>query len=179
MKKILQRQQGFTLVELLVGMSLMVLLLAGIFGLLFTSFKAWQTGSNRTDIQQNARYAMDIMIRDLQYASKITINTPPNSIDLWTNKYGTANQRITYNRVLTSNPTPSRYVLTRDLHNGAGGQPVTGGGEVVVTVSSLRFTDLTPTGHSGTKTVGIILTAQDDAGRSYTLETAATTMMIQ
>ncbi|MEN6413519.1 MAG: prepilin-type N-terminal cleavage/methylation domain-containing protein [Veillonellales bacterium] len=177
MKKFLPRQQGFTLVELLIGMALTVLLLAVIFGLLFTSVRTWQTGSSRADIQQTARYGVDIMVRDLQYATKITISNPPASIDLWTSKYGAA-QQITYKRVLVAGPAISRYVLTRDLHNGAGAQPVTGGGELAVSIAALTFTDLTPAGHSGTKTVGILLTVQDDAGRSYTLETAAAAMMI-
>lgn len=179
MKKLLAKQQGFTLLELLLGMSLTALLLAVIFGLLVTSFKIWQTASSRCDLQQNARYAVDIMIRDLQYATEINIHNPPVGIDLRTNKYGTDNQQITYKRVLSSHPLPIRYVLIRDLHNGAGAQPVTGGGEVVVDIAALTFTDLTPLGHFGTKTVGITLTAQDTAGRSYTLETAVTATMIQ
>lgn len=70
----IQNQSGFSLVELLVAMGLLVILLAGVFGILSVSVSSWMQGSSKTEVQQVARQAMDAMVREIQYASSITRN---------------------------------------------------------------------------------------------------------
>ena len=72
MRVISFNQQGFTLAELIIGMSLTVLLLTGIGTLLSVNVQSWLTGSSRTEVQQTARYAMDMMVRELRYAKTFT-----------------------------------------------------------------------------------------------------------
>jgi len=69
MKRYFSNQQGFTLVELMIGLALTVILLSGIFGLLDSSLRSWRFGSGRTEVQQTARYAMDTMVRELKYGT--------------------------------------------------------------------------------------------------------------
>lgn len=73
MKRIHFNQQGFTLAELIIGMSLTVLLLSGIGTLISVNIQSWLNGSSRTEVQQTARYAMDMMVRELRYAKTFTL----------------------------------------------------------------------------------------------------------
>lgn len=65
-------QHGLTLIELIIGMSLMLILLTGILNLFSGSIKVWMFGKNQTHIQQTARIAMDIIVHEVRYAHQIT-----------------------------------------------------------------------------------------------------------
>ena len=60
------RQDGFTLVELMVAMSIFLLILVGIFQVFDPSRNAYQVSERKLDVQQNARVAMDRMARQLR-----------------------------------------------------------------------------------------------------------------
>jgi len=71
-QKYFTTQHGLTLIELIIGMSLMLILLTGIMDLLSGSIKVWISGKNQTHIQQTARIAMDTIVREIRYAHQIT-----------------------------------------------------------------------------------------------------------
>ena len=146
-----QRQSGFSLIELLVGMSLLVLLMAGVFGILSVSTTSWLQGRSKTEVQQVARQATDTMVREIQYASSITRNSA-TSLTITTVQAG-ASKTINYYLDTTSSP----QIIYRN--DGSGARPLTGGSSVSVNVSSLTFT-LFPS--SGTaRAVEIRMTAID------------------
>jgi prepilin-type N-terminal cleavage/methylation domain-containing protein len=68
----LSNQRGFTLAELLVAVSVLGLVMAGVFVLQREGQEAYLLGSSRVETQQNARVALDLMTRELRSAGSIT-----------------------------------------------------------------------------------------------------------
>ena len=68
----LRSQKGFTLTELLVVVSVVGLLLAAALAVNRSGLQAYLTGSNRVEVQQNARTALDRIAREIREASGIT-----------------------------------------------------------------------------------------------------------
>lgn len=71
-----RRPSGFTLVEILVSMSISVLVLATIYMLFFSSNRILDTTSAQSDIISDLRILMDHMVRDLRHTKKIVQVTP-------------------------------------------------------------------------------------------------------
>src|SRR5206468_5336262 len=66
--KTLRDQSGFTLVELMVAMSIFLLILVGVFQVFDPSSRAYSTTERKLGVQQNARVAMDVMARQIRMA---------------------------------------------------------------------------------------------------------------
>jgi len=71
-KPYLTAQDGLTLVEVLISITLMLTLLTGISDLFSGSLRLWIFSRNQENIQQTARLAMDSMAREIRYAKQIT-----------------------------------------------------------------------------------------------------------
>jgi prepilin-type N-terminal cleavage/methylation domain-containing protein len=67
-------QGGFSLVEVMVALSVFLLILVGIFQILEGSNKAFVSSERKVNVQQNARVAMDTMVRQI----RMTGNFPEN-----------------------------------------------------------------------------------------------------
>lgn len=67
-------EKGLTIIELLVTFAIMGFIIAAIYSFYFAGLNSWQRSVDRIDYSQNARIAMDKMIRELRYASEITIH---------------------------------------------------------------------------------------------------------
>jgi len=80
--RVFGRQDGFTLVELMVAMSIFLLILVGIFQVFEPSRNAYQVSERKLDVQQNARVAMDRMSRQLRMTGYFPENiaTPPANL---------------------------------------------------------------------------------------------------
>ena len=61
-------QAGFSLVELLVAMTVTLIITGAVFGLLSGGQNAFRREPERTDRQQNIRMAMDLIMRDIATA---------------------------------------------------------------------------------------------------------------
>ena len=80
-------QAGFGLVELMIAMTLGLVLLGGIGYVFIGSRGAFRTTDNLSRIQENARYALDVMSRDIRMAgyvgcgniASMTVNTIANA----------------------------------------------------------------------------------------------------
>jgi prepilin-type N-terminal cleavage/methylation domain-containing protein len=166
------RQAGFTLVELVVAMGLLVLLMAGVFGLLQISLTSWLQGSSKTEVQQVARQALDSMAREIQYASSITRNSA-SSITFTTVQAGVS-KTINYYLDTTTNP----QIIYRN--DGTGNRPLTGGSDIPVSISTLTFTLFPPDPAPTKRAVEIKLTAVDlnRPDNQVQLETAVTAINI-
>lgn len=66
--KIIRNDQGFSLVEVLVSLLLNVVILGAIYTTLITSQRLYISEEEGIDMQQEARVAMDIMVRDIRRA---------------------------------------------------------------------------------------------------------------
>jgi prepilin-type N-terminal cleavage/methylation domain-containing protein len=117
MKRYFANQQGFTLMELMIGLALTGLLMAGVFGLLSSSLQSWRLGSGKTELQQTARYAVDKMARDLHHGKSFQVTDP------YTVVFVDSFSGNTYQYYLDR----TSYILYRQPVNPAGvSQPVTG-----------------------------------------------------
>ncbi len=61
-------QLGFTLIEMLIALSVFFLILAGVFQVFGPSNVLYATGQRKVDVQQNARIAMDMIVRQVRMA---------------------------------------------------------------------------------------------------------------
>ncbi len=165
-----QSQLGFSLVELLVAMGLLVLLLAAISGVLSVSVNSWLQGSSKTEVQQVARQAMDTMAREIQFASSITRNSA-TSITFTTVQAGSVR---TINYYLDTSASPQ--VIYRN--DGSGARPLTGGSNITVSISALTFTLFPASGTA--RAVEIKMTAVDlnRPANQIQLETAVSAINI-
>lgn len=73
MKNHLKSSQGFTLLELVIGITLTMILLPGMLNLFSTSITIWNIEKNRTPLQQTARIALDRVMAELRYAQDISL----------------------------------------------------------------------------------------------------------
>jgi len=60
--------RGFALIELIIVIALIALAFMGIYNLFSGGTKAWITGSSQINAQQNVRFAMDKMVREIRQA---------------------------------------------------------------------------------------------------------------
>jgi prepilin-type N-terminal cleavage/methylation domain-containing protein len=93
-------QRGFTLTELLVALAMLGLVLTGVYTLQQQGLYSYMIGSAKVEAQQNARIALDLMIRELRSATSVTATAAgdltfvdQNSVTIRYNLNGTALQR--------------------------------------------------------------------------------------
>ena len=79
-------QAGFSLVEMLVALSVFLLILMGIFQVFDPSNTAYMVSERKLDVQQNARVAMDIMTRQIRMAGFFPENFDTNPANDQANK---------------------------------------------------------------------------------------------
>jgi prepilin-type N-terminal cleavage/methylation domain-containing protein len=65
-------QRGFTLTELLVALAMLGLVLTGVYTLQQQGLYSYRMGAAKVEAQQNARVALDLMIRELRSATSVT-----------------------------------------------------------------------------------------------------------
>lgn len=156
-------QAGFTLLEVLISLTITVVLLAALIPLFATSLALWRTSGSQSEVQQTARFAVDSMVRDLKYGSDIRkVNDNELSfIDAQGRRSGyrlSTSSHILYN--LLSNDKP---------------QPVTGA-NIQAAANVLVYGDYGSAKalfHVQEQTVYLYLTAVDTVtGQSFTVHTA-------
>jgi prepilin-type N-terminal cleavage/methylation domain-containing protein len=77
--RVLRSQDGFTLVELMVAMSIFLLILVGVFQVFDPSHGAYQASESKLGAQQNARVAMDRMARQIRMTGYFPENVDTNT----------------------------------------------------------------------------------------------------
>ncbi len=117
------RRNGFSLIEILIGLMLTALLLQSLPPLLSTTFLSWQHSVARTVTHQTARTAMEAMTRELRLASgivkpaagqsitaaEVTITNETGQVSRLIFQLGTtlgANPRTLYRISADGRPTP-------------------------------------------------------------------------
>jgi prepilin-type N-terminal cleavage/methylation domain-containing protein len=73
-------ERGFTLAELLVALSMLVFVLTAIVMIENGGLQAYVVGSNKTEVQQNARVALERMARQIREATTGLTATDPTSL---------------------------------------------------------------------------------------------------
>ncbi len=100
--KIEMNNKGLTLVELIVGMAIMSLIMAGIFGIFSVSIKSYLYSMDESQHVQDSRNVLNQICDELRYATNITspsftsgTKTTGNRIDFTTSIHsGTENRSI-------------------------------------------------------------------------------------
>jgi prepilin-type N-terminal cleavage/methylation domain-containing protein len=77
-------QSGFTLIEVLIALSLFFLIMTGIFQLFGPSNVMYTAGARKVDVQQGGRVGMDMLVRQIRMAGYFPENfdTPGNGNDV-------------------------------------------------------------------------------------------------
>lgn len=145
-------EQGFTLVEAIIGMMLMIILMTATLSLFNVSIRSHQFSMGRVNDLQQSRQAVDIIVEEIRYAKSIVPPTSP----FRTLQYTDANDII---NVLSFNPSDKRVYLK---HGESASKAITSG----------IFTDLQFNADSkgDTKLLIIKMTLKDDRTQE-TLET--------
>ncbi len=101
--------RGFTLVELLVVTAVLGLVLSGIVVMQTQGQQAYLFGAHRVEVQQNARVALDLMVRELRSAQSITALTSATDL-AFVDQNGVALEYsisgTTLNRIASGTATP-------------------------------------------------------------------------
>jgi len=157
-KLLLRNNKGFSLVELLVSISLMILIFNIIMNMFFFMMRVWYNDNRMIELQQEARFSVDSIVRDIAYAKSFQIYS--NRFELVTDVDNQQNVKIVYQ--LSNNVSQCR--LMRD------NQPVTG--ETIIgkiSIVSLSFEALSP------KTVLIKMNIIDtETKQTFSIDTAVT-----
>ncbi|WP_094604676.1 PilW family protein [Sporomusa silvacetica] len=69
----MSEQRGMLLVEVITGMTIIVILVSGIALMMPTAVKAWQLGRSQAEIQQTARLAIERITQHVRYASNVSL----------------------------------------------------------------------------------------------------------
>src|SRR3989475_5079130 len=84
-------QDGFTMVEMLIALSIFLLILMGVFQIFEPSNAAYVSSERKLGVQQNARIAMDMIVRQIRMAGYFpenfdtdTTNDVANSVQIAT-----------------------------------------------------------------------------------------------
>ncbi|MDD4752320.1 MAG: prepilin-type N-terminal cleavage/methylation domain-containing protein [Desulfitobacteriaceae bacterium] len=78
--------QGFTLLEFILSITLFSIIFVAVAGLVYSGFVSWQHGIDEIDTEQNVRLAMERIIEDVREAAVITLprnlEEPVSSIEM-------------------------------------------------------------------------------------------------
>jgi prepilin-type N-terminal cleavage/methylation domain-containing protein len=82
MKTMKRSQRGFSLLELIIVLSILTVVMAGIFGMMDAAQKRYAVEDTKLDLQQESRQFLDQIVRDLHQAgfpnSRMYDTAPPN-----------------------------------------------------------------------------------------------------
>lgn len=81
----MRNEKGLTLIELIITMLIISLLLGSIYGILEGALKVWLQGSERIDIQQNARIAINTLETEIRRADRVNLNSGATTLNLTIN----------------------------------------------------------------------------------------------
>lgn len=68
----LRNQQGLTLIELLLSVTLLAIIMTGVFSFLIHCSSLWQQGHRAIDVQESLAVGMDKMARELRTCDRLT-----------------------------------------------------------------------------------------------------------
>jgi type IV pilus assembly protein PilW len=121
----LRHQTGLTLIEVMIAMLLGVFLIGGILQIFISTKQTYRMQENLSRLQENGRFAMDFISRDIRMADFRECATNPSvpTAIAGTNGAGTADTiTITWSTAACGTATATT-TKTYSIQNGAGGQP--------------------------------------------------------
>ncbi len=110
------REDGFTMIELLVALGIFAVIITGMFSFLWQTSRNWKKGQDIADITENARQGMNRMTRELRQASGI-VTADPTQVSFTVN-FGSGDETVTYGFLPGDGGTPG--TLWRSSSAGGG-----------------------------------------------------------
>ncbi len=95
-KKRLKLPFGFSLIELMVVVTILALIILGLVSLFSGGVRSYISGNAQLEAQRNARQAMDRMVRELRHGKRVTSSTDHSITVQIPEIDGTAGYDITY-----------------------------------------------------------------------------------
>lgn len=89
-----KEDQGFTLIEMLVSISIFTVIMAAMFAFLWGASIHWNTAQSSAEVTDNARLGLNRMTRELKQA--INVTSAQTSQISFTDNFGTGVETITY-----------------------------------------------------------------------------------
>lgn len=164
-------RRGFTLIELMVAVTIMVILLGSVFAVNFRIGSMWTTERGRSQMQQNFRFATDYITENYRQAVAILAPDDNSMGDVLTFQYISAVDNQLHEASYTMSATLPRKILRSDRLVSAGAadvQPVT---EELTSLAALHFV------RTGARVVIMMVAEYDVFGAkrsiSYTTQTFA------
>ena len=74
--QIINREGGFTIIELLITITILAFILAAIYSFYLAGVNSWNRSLERMENQQSARISLDRIIDDLRYAYAVELRDP-------------------------------------------------------------------------------------------------------
>jgi len=120
-------RKGITLIELLVALVIAGIVIAGIYRLFITQTRAYTVQDQVAEVQQNARSAMEILLRDLRLAGcdDDNLNSPFTITNPVVYPVGANSVRVNYERSYFDAPTNSVVYENHDVTYWLNGQNLT------------------------------------------------------
>src|SRR5690554_1683848 len=73
-------KNGFTIIELVIATTIILSLLGSMYGILHGSVTLWQRASEKIDLQQNARIALNMIEMDIKRADTVHISSSDSRV---------------------------------------------------------------------------------------------------
>ena len=149
----MSNERGYSLAELLSAMAVLTLLLAGLLVTFQEGQNVYSFGAGRSEVQQNARVALDRMLRELRTAAQITTATSNDIQFTFVDDSGTS---VTVEYSLNGTNIQRNQTVPA-----IGGQPATlTGGVAGLTITYYDVSNNTTTTPGNVYSVDIQLTTQ-------------------
>lgn len=123
-------EDGFTLAEVMVTMTLMVVVLLALYGIFDASIRVFSFGNDKVEAVENARIGMERMEREIRAAYPYDNTATPSPDDdlfkAWTSTRITFGNELTGDRRIfclapPPNPPPQCEVITYEVYKPSGG----------------------------------------------------------
>jgi len=156
----LKSENGFTLVELMIACAMVGLVMAGALVALQQGDNAYQYSTGRVEVQQNARMAVDRIVRDLRTGTTVTASTATSVTAQYIDETG-ATVTVQY----SLNGTDLQRNQTNPVPATAQPETLIGGVNALV-LTYYDSNNVTTTTAANVRVVDIKLTTQPQAGTS-------------
>ena len=126
--------KGFTLMEILVAISLSLLVIGSLYGIYISSYKSYRKSINKADLNQNVRIVLERISRDLRQTNNVITTLPSGEIKFQDGHDISKIRYINYYRDTDNNlhqkishyyfpVDPSIYVRWNEVEVDGNGQP--------------------------------------------------------
>lgn len=175
-------EHGFTLVEMLVSISILTVIMAAMFSFLMGASEYWGSAQNSAEVTANARLGLNRMTREFKQASNVTAALT-NEVSFTAN-FGTGAETITYGYApgendetgtvwRSSTTSPGQVTLINDVQSlqftyyGSDYKCDTQIADGIITLSELEACSTSPASKIARVDIDLALRAGSDSSKTF------------